>query len=529
MDERASDRARVWLAAAQRFADVALARARDPRGTPLLADGIHVESGNPVEWRANGERWILSNVASQQVFLRTLVGLSALTGRRAYSERAREIAAYALERLRYGGLIGWGGHMAYDLAGSRLIHAPDKGPVHELKCHFPYYDLLWAVDPAETARYIAAFWDGHVVDWDRLEFSRHGRPNDPPRPEGTWGRPYRPQAVGFVGRGLTFINAGSDLVYAAALLAERSGDPAPLGWAERLQSRYVASRHPKTGLGGYQFSISVLPGPRGRGDRAVEQFGEQLKGESPTEMTVVVGRQIRTILGPSALSRLFLGKRLGGAGGYLARTAVEDLEAYARHAYDPARNVFLPLLTNGRILDGLLIERSGYFGAAGEKLSALPADPLLLWVYTRGWRDSGRPALAETAASIARGLGFGDLGPGGGPVDVKTSDPLAVYALLEGYRATGSRRWLSAAAGVGDRIVAERTRNGLFQPDRTAAYAKLDALEPLALLHLGAVWDERGDVVPDYFGATPFFGSLYDGIGHVSDNQLFYRPGSKAR
>lgn len=522
MDPQRSDRSQGWMTAVTRFADAALARARDPQGTPLLVDGIEVETGRPVEWRVHGECWTLSNLASQQVFLRTLEGLSELTGRSTYRERSRELIAYGLERLRYGQLIGWGGHMAYDLAGSRIVHAPDKGPVHELKCHYPFYEGMWRVNPVETARYVAAFWEGHILDWDRLEFSRHGKPR---RAQGdVWSRSYHPQPVGFVGRGLTFINAGSDLVYAAAFLGQRSGDPAPLAWAERLQSRYVAARHPKTGLGGYQFSISVLPGPNGRGDRAVQQFGEQLRDDNPTEVTLVVGRQIRTILGPSALSRLIIGETLQSAGRYLVQTAVEDLEAYARHAYDRTRNAFLPLLTNGRILDGLTIERSGYFGAAGETLTPLPADAMLAWAYARGWRQAESPLLAETASAIMRGLGGGEGSDPGWSAPAKTSDPLMIFALLEWYRATGAERWLSQAALVGDQIVAERVRNDLFVADPSCRYAKLDAVEPLALLHLAAAWDGREDAVPDYYGSTPFFGSAYDGLGHVHDNQLFYRP-----
>ena len=57
-----------------------------------------------------------------------------------------------------------------------------------------------------------------------------------------------------MGKGLTFINAGSDLIYAAAMLSKFTSDPKPLEWAKRLAYRYVETRDPKTGIGGYQFS-----------------------------------------------------------------------------------------------------------------------------------------------------------------------------------------------------------------------------------------------------------------------------------
>ena len=55
-------------------------------------------------------------------------------------------------------------------------------------------------------------------------------------------------------RPLSFINTGSDLVYAAAELFRLHGEERALGWAGNLVSRYVQIRHPRTGLGAYQFN-----------------------------------------------------------------------------------------------------------------------------------------------------------------------------------------------------------------------------------------------------------------------------------
>lgn len=46
--------------------------------------------------------------------------------------------------------------------------------VHELKNHFPYYELMYEVDPAATIHYIRALWNAHVFNWSTLEISRHG-------------------------------------------------------------------------------------------------------------------------------------------------------------------------------------------------------------------------------------------------------------------------------------------------------------------------------------------------------------------
>jgi pectate lyase len=146
-----------------------------------------------------------------------------------------------------------------------------------------------------------------LLNWANLEFSRHGKPVPEPETGSVWDREYEGGEPFFTGTGLTFINAGSDLYYAAGMLHRFTGDEKPLIWAKRLNGRYADTRNPKTGLGGYQFSISVLPGVRG--DRAVEQFGEQLKAHNPMEGTLSTARQIHTIIGKAGLCLSTCAKR----------------------------------------------------------------------------------------------------------------------------------------------------------------------------------------------------------------------------
>ena len=50
---------------------------------------------------------------------------------------------------------------------------------------------------------------------------------------------YQGGPIFFVGRGLTFINCGSDLYYAAGLLHHFTGEAPPLVWAKRLNERFL--------------------------------------------------------------------------------------------------------------------------------------------------------------------------------------------------------------------------------------------------------------------------------------------------
>ena len=59
-----------YLKAVREFADNVLKYGRDtygPKHTPLFVDGLNIHTHEPVKWiSSDGEKWILSNLASQQ-------------------------------------------------------------------------------------------------------------------------------------------------------------------------------------------------------------------------------------------------------------------------------------------------------------------------------------------------------------------------------------------------------------------------------------------------------------------------------
>lgn len=535
---REKEKASRYIAVVRQWADQLLDMYNErfaAQYAPLFPDGIHVQTLEPLVWMSNGETWVLSNLASQQNWFRTLYGLSKLTKVQRYADVAREATAYALKKVRYGYLMAWGGHMAYDLAAKKWVHAADKGPQHELKFHFPFYELMFELDPDETLTMIEAMWDSHVANWMNLEFNRHGQPK--PGPAGgygagkVWERPFKREPVFFTGRGLTFVNAGSDLYYAAALAGAYSGQEAPLRWAEYLAGRYAETAHPETGLTGYQYSISELPGQRG--DRAREQFGEQLAEDQPLEATLSVARKIHSIVGKAALCRMAIYDQLGERGRTFLDWALKDQLAYGRHAYEAAENVFHPVLTNGRRLTGLILEKDGYYGRRGQALQAMPANDLLFWSYASGYRRSQHPELWRIVCSMARGLGLADFTAvahlpkhprtvGAEAHKIDSADPHLLFGLLELAAAHPAGPFLDWAIKIGENIVATRLHDGFFLPTREQPYAKLDAVEPLALLHLAAALRGERDQVPRYCGGSAFFSAHYDGKGHYKDQAFYY-------
>ncbi|WP_247004260.1 pectate lyase [Halosolutus gelatinilyticus] len=507
-----------FVDAVRHHADAVLATGRDRYGeieTPLLADAIDPDAGEAIAYDARdvaaGRR--LSNVATQQEFLRTLVALTRLEGDDRYREAAVEPVSWFLERLTDArGLPYWGGHVAYDLDAD--APATNKGGPHELKFEYPFYDLLWAIDPAATRRFVEAFWSAHVHDWTILDFNRHGdrtgRRDDESAPaDGAieppasadgrsiadpWDREYEGGDVFFWGSGLTFVNTGSDLYYAAAVLADLDGDDGPLRWGRRLARRYVETRQ-EAGISGYQFSQhpSYCNGPEIRGDRAQYQFAPYIHGDHRIyEGTLFRPRPI------VQRRQLELGERLGDRGEAFARWALEELRAWREVAYRPDRNEFEPMLTDGRSLEGFVVRREGYFGPKGRVIGPIEADADFLWAYATAYRTTGDEVCWRTARDIARGLGLGDTGaPGGEGVDLE-SDPesddfRALYGLLDLHRATDCDAYRDAAARIGENVLDARTNDDGAFVDGVGRIVLEDPV-PLALLHLAAALrgDDRG-------------------------------------
>jgi pectate lyase len=517
----------VRLAAVRAFADNVLTYGRDHYGgisSPLFVDGVNVDTREPVVWRFQGKQWIVSDLANQQILFRTFVGLSNLTGDPRYRQAAEDATRYAFEHLcRSCGLLQWGGHRYIDLN----THAPvGESDTHELKSVYPYYDLMWEVDPQATERYIKAFWNAHVLDWSTLDMNRHGGYE---RPLGAlWAHEFRGAPPFFEGRGLTFINCGSDVVYAGAELCRLNGDTGALTWAKRLAQQYVKARDPRTHLGAYQFSqpkrerepVDDDNTSSAFGDRAHRQFGPEF-GDRALEGKMLMPGQGSEIYGSATIVQLRLAEALGDAGREFLEWPHSGLRAYAKYAYDPKTNMLTAMFTDGTRLTPDDVRRPGYYSR--ESFRERPAGSMLLLSYALGYRLTCDLELWRTVRAMARGCGLGEVGPRPGvraELNLKTesSDPVALFAALEIWRTARDPAYIALARRIGDNIVARRFHHGFFLPDEDRVNARFDALEPLALLSLEAILRGTPDAVPQYSGGSGYIHGPHDGLGRTYDS-----------
>lgn len=548
-----------YLEIARRFADNVLDKGRDHwsgRDTPLLADGINVDTGEPVVWRFRGDAFIIHNLASQQNLFRVLSGLTNLSGEETYENAAREAIRYHFDNLASPcGKLRWGGHQIINLKNLRPVGHFDAN-CHEFKNNFPFYELMWRVDEEKTADFIRAFWQGHVRNWRNLTMNRHaGYGGGPPPSSNMWETKFDDPEPFFAANALSFLNCGSDLIYSGGVFYGLSGEKGALNWARRLAGMYTKARHPDTGMGAYQYTRPRRrrrppeEGPlTGRltwdtyGDRTENQFFKSgsshpedefynpIKGKMADDGMPVAreGWMVRPGGFPwYARIQLYLGEILGVDGKSFAEDAADHLQAHAEYSYVPQKNHWLAMWADGTDATGLKNPRTGYHGPRGRVFRARNASYSDLEVYARAYRLTGRDALRQTVRSMAKGLGIGDIGePDGGKTafrtDAPSGSPHLVFALLELHRSHPDPDLLQLARSAADIMIEERFHNGFFLPTSEHINASFDAIEPLALITLEATLRGVPEKVPTHVGGRGFIHGRFDGLGRTYDSRAIW-------
>jgi len=466
--------------------------------SPLLADAYHKVTKKHFRhdygryWECND--MVYSNLAHQMNFMRVLNALYILEGKEDYQKVFEDNYNYYIKHYQSeNGLFHWGGHRMVDLKSLE----PDGEMNHELKNDYPAYPSLLKIDRNKTLKYIEAFWNAHVYNWATLETSRHG---DYELKIGKlWDNEFADPEPFIEVDGLSFINTGSDLIFAACEYYKVTGEEKALQWAERLNYMYFKARDKKTGLGVYQFNQ-----PRATqftddfsiteswfGDRAKRQLGPEL-GETCLEGNMILEGKARTLYGSATLVLLHEAQSLGDSnkvGKIFLDHCRSGLEAFARHAYIPESNMFRPLLADGRDLTGFELQRDGYYGQKGSTLNQYHADGLFLLVFAKTAAMTGSRLLWQTASQIAKSLGLGDISKDSLNLDYKIQSacPYCLFAFLNLHLFTKDRAYLDMADVIAKNISSGKSdgkdSSTLYQSRfEKSEYIWINSLEPLAVV-----------------------------------------------
>jgi len=506
-----------YLNAVREFADNVLKYGRDtygPKHTPLFVDGLNIHTHEPVMWitpkgdystATDTEQWILSNFASQQTLLRTLDGLTGITGDPKYRQAATDAVRYAFANLRSpNGLLYWGHEAAYDAQADKLYAV--KYDLHVLKLHYPYYELMWDVDPDATKTLIEAFWSAHILDWSNLDMNRNGslvKPLEEP-----WKHKYEGGPAFFDSKkdGHAFFTTGTSLVQAGTVLARLSGREEPLIWSKRLIQRYVDTRDPKTGIAAYEYN---------RSDPKLRVFPLH-----PYDaLDYPEDRQAHPWLGVLLTGEMFGAKREA-----FTRWALEELTAWGKVSYRKDDNSFTPMLTDGTSLEGHTWKELPSGRNVARPSRAVPS---YFWAYCVAYSATGDAYMWEMARNIALGNGFGDIGQGpAGTAELQTetdcSDVYGLLAFLRLYEKTRKPTFLEVSQRIGDNILARQFHKGFFVPSERHIYARFDCFEPLVLLHLAAAMKPPSGSVPTVWPSVPVFAAPYRYRQEGRDRLIIY-------
>ena len=478
----------------------------------------------------------MSNLANQQNLFRFLNSLSSLTGDPKYREAAAGATKFHFDNLMdSSGLFNWGGHKYIDLQTLELIGPDNKGYYHELKNALPFYDFMYELNPEATTKYIRAFWNAHIYDWDELHIGRHGQYGL------EIGELWKHQRVNLPvfreSTGLSFMNAGNDLIYAAFLCYAHTGDQDAYEWGKHMAYQFVRARDPKTGLGAYQFTQpkKTREAPSDdvtmsfMGDRAKRQFGPEF-GESALEGKMLLPNNSISIYSLSPLVQLHIWERLGKKPQELFDWTVEGLLSFAKYAYVSETNKARPMFTDGTDLTGHVLPRDGYYGKTGSVLQHYDLGLDYFLAYVRGYLLSGRKELWDTAVSMARACDLGNLGSApaeGVSVNLNSScaHVQAVFALGELYVRYGCKEYLELCGKVSKNIEAKHFNGGYFNHGAEYRFAKFDSHYPLALIAYEAAMAGKWELAPVYLNGAGYTDGHYylDGKPiNASDNKFLY-------
>ncbi|WP_042839410.1 pectate lyase [Yersinia aldovae] len=506
-----------WLSAICRYVDLVQSVGHSKRNpTPLMADGFDVLTQQPVAWAfANGQLAPISNFASQQNWLRTLDALSLVTQEPQYQQQARVQTHYFMQHGVHNksGLFYWGGHRFLNLDTLKTEGPESKAQVHELKHHLPYYNLLAKVDREKTLNFLQGFWHAHVEDWSSLDLGRHGsydKQRDPhvfthPRHDvvNPANLPKLPET-----KGLTFVNAGTDLIYAAYKYAEYTGDIAAAAWGKHLYRQYVLARNPETGLPVYQFSSPQqrrpIPADDNQtqswyGDRAKRQFGPEF-GEIAREANVLF-RDMRPLLIDNPLAMLDILRQRPDA--EVLQWVIDGLKNYYRFAYDVESNTLRPLWNDGQDMSGYVLQRDGYYGAKDSVISPFPLDVDYLLPLVRAWRLSEDAELLDLIGVLLHRWQLAELDKTKRSATLVVAEkpkasPYLLLALIEMAEHCQCAKLFELAWQTGNNLFKQHYHRGLFVESAQHRYFRIDNPIALALLTLIAAKQNKLGEIPAF-------------------------------
>lgn len=416
------------LDAAINSIDNVLKAASNPDGrNPLMGFYISPYTHTYGYWDLEGPKnpTANSNLTEQFQMMRSMVGISNMTGDESYRRRVMDIYQWYLDHaISDNGLVYWGNHQAMDLETGEWAEYYEKyatsQPYVEVKDRDVYMDPFIELDPQKAENILRDHWCAIINDWGYLNFNRHAVIKNGTSPNYAGWNSAGEENDTFIelpaddpwvkSQDLCFSSSCASMLNMAQQLYKYFGDEKALLWAKRLIYRYINTRNPETKIFGTLFttptgskgvySLEETFGKNwwatqagreaarsvGYGDRAYNQFGKMLVelgliSEEDAKKEIKEGAFLfgnSTICDNIFIDSMYLAQTmqeigtqnnnptLAEEGNQLMRDYICSVAGYIKLGYDFEQNLFHKMFTNGIIMDDLVWKYPGYWGSAGK-------------------------------------------------------------------------------------------------------------------------------------------------------------------
>ncbi len=416
------------LDAAINSIDNVLKAASNPDGrNPLMGFYISPYTHTYGYWDLEGPKnpTANSNLTEQFQMMRSMVGISNMTGDESYRQRVMDIYQWYLDHaISDNGLVYWGNHQAMDLETGEWAEYYEKyatsQPYVEVKDRDVYMDPFIELDPQKAENILRDHWCAIINDWGYLNFNRHAVIKNGTSPNYAGWNSAGEENDTFIelpaddpwvkSTDLCFSSSCASMLNMAQQLYKHFGDEKALLWAKRLIYRYINTRNPETKIFGTLFTTPMgaegvydleeafgktwwatqagreAARSVGYGDRAYNQFGKMLVelgliSEEDAKKEIKEGAFLfgnSTICDNIFIDSMHLAQTmqeigtqnndpaLVEEGNQLMRDYICSVAGYIKLGYDFEQNLFHKMFTNGIIMDDLVWKYPGYWGSAGK-------------------------------------------------------------------------------------------------------------------------------------------------------------------
>lgn len=533
---------------------------------PLFASGINRLTGEHTMWQYKDREVPLTDLASQTVLMKGLLGMSAVSDDDKYSQAVKDVYTYYLENYcdEDNHMMQWGGHMAINMADYTV---DESMGFHELKDHYPLFDIMYEIDPEKTERYIKGIWKTHIKYPETLEFSRHYNMSGSLETEkidniwetiqNTFDKDTEPFFIGHSAV-IPFITSANDFIYAAGELYGLNDDKNALQCALDLQNMYLKGRHDgsldgKEATGLIPFIFTSLGKDRepildvwapeytssGFGNRMafnlydldqsnpyLSDFG--MEYDASIDITIYC-------YNPMVMFRI-AEKCDDKTKKYLIDEAVETLASFIKVKYDPKKNQGRPMLIDGTDLSGYVRKRTGYTGSYGATFEPWELEADYILAFMRGYLNAmqyedeklheNSQIIWEAIRNVFEYYGVGEIGEAPGVnmelnYDTDCEEPFVLISLCEAYNKFKVKEYLDIARIVANNIAKERFSDGYFYAVDDMLHANFNTEEPYALVYFLATTKGIAENIPEHFGSRGYFQFYWWDEKTEQDKKLF--------